>query len=86
MSQEPEVKTADPAARRERNRRIAALAVGALIVLFAVVNLDDVDVNWVVTTTATPLIVVIGVSFLLGLLGGYLLRGRRARDGSARQR
>ena len=85
VSNDPAVKTADPAARRERNRRIAALAVGVLIVVFALVNLDDVRVNWIVTATATPLIVVIAVSFVLGVAGGYLLRGRRGRDSRSRR-
>jgi uncharacterized integral membrane protein len=85
VTNEPDVKTADPAARRERNRRIAALAVGVLIVVFALVNLDDVRVNWIVAETSTPLIVVIAVSFILGLAGGYLLRGRRGRDQRSRR-
>lgn len=71
--------------RRERNRRIAALVVGVLIVVFAVVNTDDVKVDWIVASSTTPLIVVIAVSFLLGLAGGYLLRGRRAKAGDARR-
>lgn len=64
--------------KRERTRRIAAFVIGALIILFGVINLDRVKVDWLITTTRTPLIVVIGVSFILGLGGGYLLRGRRA--------
>lgn len=77
---------ADKADRKERNRRIAALVVGVLIVVFAVVNTDKVKVDWVVTSSSTPLIVVIAVSFLLGLAGGYLLRGRRAKAADARRR
>ncbi len=81
--EEPKVSKAD---RRERNRRIAALVVGVLIVLFAVVNTDDVKVNWIVASSTTPLIIVIAVSFVLGLAGGYLLRGRRAKASDARRR
>lgn len=76
----------DKADRKERNRRIAALVVGVLIVVFAVVNTDKVKVDWVVASSSTPLIVVIAVSFLLGLAGGYLLRGRRAKAADARRR
>ena len=72
--------------RKERNRRIAALVVGVLIVVFAVVNTDKVKVDWIVASSSTPLIVVIAVSFLLGLAGGYLLRGRRAKAADARRR
>ncbi|MBX5443440.1 MAG: DUF1049 domain-containing protein [Solirubrobacteraceae bacterium] len=84
MSNDPTVQTADPVDRRERNRRIAAIAVGAVIIVFALVNLDEVRVTWIVAETRTPLIVVIAVSFLLGLLGGYLLRGRRTREARRR--
>ncbi len=79
---QPEVSKAD---RSERNRRIAALVVGVLIIVFAVVNTDKVKVSWIVASTTTPLIVVIVVSFVLGLAGGYLLRGRRAKAADARR-
>jgi uncharacterized integral membrane protein len=69
---------AKPVDKRERARRIAALVIAALVIVLAVANLDEVTVHWVVATTRTPLIVVIAVSFVLGLGGGYLLRGRRA--------
>lgn len=81
-----EAPVADKADRKERNRRIAALVVGVLIVVFALVNTDKVKVDWIVTSSSTPLIVVIAVSFLLGLAGGYLLRGRRAKAADARRR
>ena len=71
--------------RKERNRRIAALVVGVLIVVFAVVNTDKVKVDWIVTSSSTPLIIVIAVSFVLGLAGGYLLRGRRAKAADAKR-
>jgi uncharacterized integral membrane protein len=77
---------ATKADRKERNRRIAALVVGVLIIVFAVLNTDKVKVSWIVTTTTTPLIVVIVVSFLLGMAGGYLLRGRRAKAADAKRR
>jgi uncharacterized integral membrane protein len=64
--------------KKERTRRLAALVIGVLIVALAVANLNEVKVHWIVSTTRTPLIVVIVVSFVLGLGGGYLLRGRRA--------
>lgn len=64
-------------ARRELARRVGAVVVAALIIAFALVNRGDVGVNWILGTFSTSLIVVIGVSFLLGGAGGYLLRGRR---------
>lgn len=71
--------------RKERNRRIAALVVGVIIVVFAIVNTDKVKVDWIVTSSSTPLIIVIAVSFLLGLAVGYLVRGRRAKAADARR-
>lgn len=65
--------------RRETLRQVGALIVGALIVLFAVLNLDDVEVNWVLATATTPLIVVIAVSFALGIAAGLLIARGRAR-------
>ncbi|HEY8583726.1 MAG TPA: lipopolysaccharide assembly protein LapA domain-containing protein [Capillimicrobium sp.] len=65
--------------RRETTRQVAALLVGALIVVFAVLNLDDVEVNWVIATATTPLIVVIAASFVLGILAGLLIARGRAR-------
>ena len=50
----------------------------ALAVLFAVLNFDEVSVNWVLGTWETPLIVVIAVSFLLGAGAGLLIARRRS--------
>jgi uncharacterized integral membrane protein len=70
-----------PAQRRERARLIALGIVGALIVVFAVVNLNDVKVHWVLATGQTPLIIVIVVAFLLGMLADRLvIRARRKRQ------
>ena len=62
----------------DRTRLIGAGVFGGLAVLFAALNFDEVDVNWIFGTWSTPLVVVILVSFLLGLGGGMLLAGRRA--------
>jgi uncharacterized integral membrane protein len=60
-------------------RQIAGLALGALGVVFAVANLDDVKVNWILGTWRTPLIVVIALSIVIGAgLGLLIARGRRA--------
>ncbi len=68
-------------ARRDRARLVAAGVVGALIAVFAIVNLDQVKVHWLVTTGQTPLILVIGVAFLLGILVDRLaVRARRKRQ------
>lgn len=59
-------------------RQIAALGLGALGVVFAVVNLDEVKVNWILGTWKTPLIVVIALSMMIGAgLGLLVSRARR---------
>jgi len=69
------------AERRDRARLIAAGIIGALIAVFAVVNLNDVKVHWLVTTGQTPLILVIGIAFLLGMVVDRLaIRARRKRQ------
>jgi uncharacterized integral membrane protein len=56
-------------------------ALGGLAVLFAVLNFDKVDVNWLLGTWSTPLIVVIAISFLLGAGVGLLVGRRRGARG-----
>jgi uncharacterized integral membrane protein len=58
-------------------RQIAALSLGALGVVFAVANLDEVDVNWILGTWSTPLIVVIALSMIVGAALGFLVARRR---------
>jgi uncharacterized integral membrane protein len=59
---------------KENRRLVAGIILGAIVAVFAVLNLDEVDVNWIVGAGNTPLIVVIGVSFAAGLALGYLMR------------
>ena len=66
-----------PASRRERARTIAMLLLGGAGALFAFLNFDEVEVNWLLGTWSTPLIVVIALSFLLGAGVGYLASRRR---------
>jgi uncharacterized integral membrane protein len=69
-----------PAERRELRRLLAGVVIGALLTAFALLNLDDVTVHWIVATGQTPLIVVIVVAFALGILvDRLLLRARRKR-------
>ncbi|MBV9002025.1 MAG: LapA family protein [Solirubrobacterales bacterium] len=76
----PDTRGARTPARRDRARLAAAGIVGALIAAFAIVNLNDVKVHWLLTTGQTPLIIVIAVAFLLGMLVDRLLiRARRKR-------
>jgi uncharacterized integral membrane protein len=58
-------------------RQIAALVLAALGVAFAALNLDEVDVNWILGTWETPLIIVIALSMLVGAALGFLVSRRR---------
>jgi uncharacterized integral membrane protein len=66
--------------RRAQARQIGALVLGALGAAFALLNLDKVEVNWIIGTFSTPLIVVIAASILVGAALGLLVGRRRARS------
>jgi uncharacterized integral membrane protein len=66
-------------ARREQSRRILAAALGGLGVLFAALNFDEVEVNWILGTWETPLVIVIALSFLLGAGPALRVASRRAK-------
>jgi uncharacterized integral membrane protein len=63
--------------RRQRARLVAVLGLSGLGVVFAVLNLDEVEVNWIVGTWDTPLIIVIAISLLVGAALGFLAARRR---------
>jgi uncharacterized integral membrane protein len=60
--------------RSERVRLVLTALIAALIAAFALLNLDKVEVNWIITTGRAPLIVVIALSFGAGILVDRLLR------------
>lgn len=66
--------------RREQLRAAAPVVAIALAVVFALVNLDRVKVDWIVGSSHTPLIVVIAVAFGLGIATGWLAQRRRRHD------
>jgi uncharacterized integral membrane protein len=67
--------------RRERARTAALVVLAVLITLFAVLNVKEVEVNWIFGKSSTPLIVVIIVSLLVGMLLAHFgeQRSRRRR-------
>lgn len=72
-----------PAERRHRARVISAAVLAAVVTAFALLNVDDVKVHWLVATGQTPLIVVIALAFLLGMLVDRLvIRAKRKRVAS----
>jgi uncharacterized integral membrane protein len=56
-----------PAPRRERARLVAGLILAGLGLAFALVNLRNVKVDWIVGNAHSPLILVIAVSVLIGV-------------------
>jgi uncharacterized integral membrane protein len=62
-----------PAARtrRERLRGASVVALAIVITLFAVLNLNEVKVKWIVGSGHAPLIIVIVVSALIGAVLSY---------------
>jgi uncharacterized integral membrane protein len=81
VADSPESVRKPPPSRRERARALAMFGLGGLAALFAVLNFDKVDVNWLLGTWSTPLIVVIALSFLLGAGVGLLVGRRRGTRG-----
>jgi uncharacterized integral membrane protein len=61
------------------SKTIAAVAVSFLLIAFGVANNDKVPVDYLVFTRDSPLILVIGVSALLGAIIGGLIVRRRSR-------
>ena len=86
-SDPPEQSVATPnrprtaAERRDRVRITTVAVIGALVVVFALLNLGNVKVHWLVATGNTPLILVVVLAFALGMLADRLLvvRARRKR-------
>lgn len=60
-------------------RRIGALVLLVVIVLFAVLNLQKVGVDFAVTSVTMPLVFIIAGCGIIGFGAGYLVRGRRAK-------
>jgi uncharacterized integral membrane protein len=85
----PSTSRSAPPAKKPRRRKpsnaarlLAGLILGGIVTAFAVLNLRDVKVNWILGTWSTPLIIVIAVAFLAGLAAGtalHLETRRRAR-------
>jgi uncharacterized integral membrane protein len=77
----PAPKTAEQ--RRYQARVTIAAIIGVLVIIFAVLNLNNVKVHWLFTTGQTPLIIVIVAAFALGMLGDRLLIRRKQKRRSA---
>jgi uncharacterized integral membrane protein len=58
-------------------RQIAVGVLAAVGGVFGALNLEEVDVNWILGTWETPLIVVIALSMVIGAALGLLISRRR---------
>jgi uncharacterized integral membrane protein len=65
--------------RREQMRTAALVILSILITLFAVLNLKEVKVNWIVGSGRAPLIIVIAISLLVGILLAHFAQRRAGR-------
>jgi uncharacterized integral membrane protein len=86
----PPAQQPSPGSKRPGERRSASellrsgglIALAVLVTLFAVLNLDEVKVDWVFGSGHAPLIVVIVISVLVGIVLTYMAerinRKRRA--------
>ena len=70
--------------RSEQVRLVVAGVLGGLAVAFALLNTGHVEVDWILGSWSTPLIVVIVVSLLVGVLLGFTLAKRRSGRAAAR--
>jgi uncharacterized integral membrane protein len=72
---------ADRRSRRETARAGAVMVLSAIAIAFAVLNLNQVKVDWIVGSGHAPLIVVIVISLLVGIVLTYSAErlGRRRR-------
>lgn len=67
--------------RRDMARTGALVLLAVLMTLFAVLNVKEVEVNWIFGSSQAPLIIVIVISLLVGILLTHFaeLRYRRKR-------
>jgi uncharacterized integral membrane protein len=65
----------------ERMRAFGPLLLAAIFIVFAVLNLNQVKVDWVVGSGHAPLIIVIVISLLIGIVLTHFAErvGRRRR-------
>jgi uncharacterized integral membrane protein len=73
-----EVKRVDPG-WRPSVREVSALLVLVLVMVFALVNLEDAKIDFVVDQVTIPVFFVIAVPALIGFITGVFFQARRTR-------
>ncbi len=76
--------SAAPARNKPTPKTITAVVLVVLIAVFALVNSQDVTIHWIVTTSQTPLIVVIAGCGVVGFAAGWMFARRRAAAAASR--
>jgi uncharacterized integral membrane protein len=66
--------------RRLETRHWVAITLAVLILIFALLNLDEVPIDFAVKTVRIPLIFVIAIVGAIGVGVGWLLRSRGRDD------
>jgi len=79
MSQQVSGSPQPKRSRREQTRTAGLVILAVLITLFAVLNLESVEVNWIFGSGKAPLIIVIVISLLVGIVLTYLVERRSSR-------
>jgi uncharacterized integral membrane protein len=69
------------AGRSISSKQAVSGALTVAVVLFALLNLQDVTMHWIVGTTRTPLIIVVAFAALIGAAVGFVV-GQRKRKRS----
>ena len=70
---------AEQRSRREQARTAALLLLAILITVFAVLNVNEVKVDWIVGSGKAPLIIVIGISLVVGIVLTHFAERRAGR-------
>jgi uncharacterized integral membrane protein len=65
--------------KRETARTAGMVVLAVIITLFAVLNTESVEVNWIFGSGEAPLIIVIVISVLVGVVLSYLASVRAGR-------
>jgi uncharacterized integral membrane protein len=68
-----------PRSKRDRTRTAALVVLAVFITVFAVLNLEEVHVNWIFGSGKAPLIIVILISLIVGGLIVYVAERRPGR-------
>ena len=79
MSAPTETQKRERPSRREMIRTGGLVLLAVLTTLFAVLNLDKVEVNWIFGSGKAPLIIVIVISLLVGVVFTHFAERRYSR-------